>query len=261
MVRRYQPRNPIDPGSKLPEAKTLGILHYLLAGRPSAWIATRESVSKNTVSAISAKFRRKLRTSAAVRQACFEVFYENRLIDRDVYICLLDLPARVDSTYYADVANCVFRCPSQFSLKAPDWTRFIVGSSKRVLNLRQTQAFFKLAFGDNGFLLRRACASCSAIRRGPISRPEFFGIYSIYLRSRNLRAEDVEDYFLLFAIFLFLHFTAINQFGVSWLNDEITFPDALDWDKLPERYVDRMSALLFELVSYIASFLENDPLE
>jgi|EndMetStandDraft_4_1072995.scaffolds.fasta_scaffold108998_2 hypothetical protein len=141
MVRKHKPRNPYAPGSKLAPSRTLEIICYLLSGRPSALIAAQMSISKNTVSTTSAKFRKKIRTSPAVRQACFELFYGGGHLQREIYIHLLDGPDAARPGYFADFETCVFRCPSAFLLKTASFPRFIFASNRRLLNLSQSQPF------------------------------------------------------------------------------------------------------------------------
>jgi hypothetical protein len=259
MVRNYQPRNPFDPKSKLSPSTTLHIIHYLLAGRPSAWIAEKEAVSKNTVSALSARFRRKLQTSEPVRQSCFEVFYEHGYMPRELYVHLLDGPDAAPQEFFEDLAHCVFRCPAEISIANPGFPKFLRTSERRLLNSRQTQSFLEVLFGDKNAALRQNCQACPLGVQTPIG-PIFPVAYHTYLRVRNLRIEHVREYFLLFTAHYYLHLVAMEKVGVRWSPDEIFLPDEADWPKLPEMYIRELNALIKGLLDYVQDFLVEYPL-
>lgn len=260
MVRTYQPRNPIDPGSKLQVDKSFAIIHQLLAGRRSAWIAEHEKVSKNTVTAISTKFRRKLRSSTALRQACLEPFYKGGYLSREAYIHFLDGPAGYPPGYFEDVARCVFRCPSQFLLDPADFSRFVHASKRRVLNLQQMQTYVTAIQEGRGMHLREACPGCAAMG-GPVSEPGFYLGYRDYLIARKLRANSVEEHYFLYAVFYLLHHNAIDAIGILWSADEVQVPERANREGVEREYHVAMFHLVRQLVGLIDNVLRNDPLE
>jgi hypothetical protein len=260
MVRNYQPRNPFDPKSKLALGKTLGIIHYLLAGRPSAWIAEKESVSKNTVSALSARFRRKLRTSAPVRQSCFEPFYVHGFLLRDTYVHFLDGPDTMLPEYFTDLANCVFHCPAQFQINTADYGRTLFALGGRQLNLRQSQNILTFICGDSDRLVRTPCQGCRIMKEGPVRSMEFCVLFNMYLRQRNLRKEHIEEYYLLFAITFLLNLAAMAACGIGWTPDESQLPGEAEWEQLPQRYAKEMNTILYSYIEYMSGFLKDDPL-
>ncbi len=260
MARKYKPRNPFDPGSKLDPVMTLDLLSYLITGKPSKVIAQHMGVSENTVSALSARFRKNLRTSPLVRQACFELFYEAGTLGKDTYTHLLDGPDAARPGYFTDLANCIFHCPGQFKTKAADWTKTISGMDKRLLNMRQSQSFLTAAVGNGTLLVRRACENCSSYRHGPIKNFAFHVTYERYLRERNFGMKHVEDYYLLFMAFYLLHMTSIQDAGVTWADDEIHLPnDSLEG--MQEKYLCSSDHVSFCVVQYMGKFIQDDPLE
>ena len=239
--------------------ETISVIAYLLMGRPGAWIAKKESLSKNTVSALSARFRRKIRTSAAVRQSCFELLYNDGRLVKETYIHLLDGPDKAPPDFFAAVTKCVFNCPSQFSVGLTDWTQFLFTTNRRLLNLRQTQDFLKHNIGETGIAVRTPCQGCRAMEIGT-KRVEFYATYRGYLRAHNLGAKHVEEYYLLFWVFYLVHMMAINRMGFGISEDEIHMPSQEAWEQLPAWYAAEKNTILRSLVHYICSFIEDDPL-
>jgi hypothetical protein len=259
MVRNYRPKNPVDPGSKLGVERTMEILTHILYGKKSAWIAEHHKVSKNTVSAISARFRRKIRSSETIRQACFEPFYELGLIDKTVYTHLLDGPEGVRPDYFSDLANCIFRCPSQFSVKTSEWPGLIAKTKTRILNKDQTSRYFNKTAGPM-LHVRQHCQKCPMMEKGPITPLGYYVAYDGFLRERSLRAEHVEEYYYLFLIIYMLLMWSLHVSGVSWKDNEMIFPGEATWEEHNERLAQVLGLKTLQLSLYIGNALIEDPL-
>lgn len=258
MVRNYRPRNLLDPGSKLPGGTTAAIIHLLMEGMQSSVITAATGVSKNTVTAVAARFRRKLRTSLAIRRVCFEPFYNGGMIGKPTYIHLLEID-QTSPSFFEEVGRCALRCPSQFMGDASAWVRFAEASGQRFLNLLQTQRYLEQK-APAGMPIRTFCDDCQTLERG-LFKPRFYPMLGHYLRVRNLRASDVEDHYLLFVLYNFIHDLTQLEIGHSAAEDESILPDEIDWPALDERYRLTMFTNAHRLFEPLIDALFQDPLE
>jgi hypothetical protein len=260
MVRNYKPRNPIDPGSKLSAQQTLEIIRHLIAGARGTVIAKLEGISENTVSSVAAKFRKKLRTSAALRQGCFEPFYFHGNVSKEFYEWVIELP-NIDAGFYQRAGHCALRCMSEFENESSNLSSFMRKSDIRLLNINQSQRFFDSAFADGRTMrLRIACSNCPVGNDTAVSRIQFYNFMGHYLRERNLQIKHVREHYLLCAINYALHYRSMSEIGITWTQDEIHFPDETTWDDLKVKFAEQMKTDSFSLVQYFLQFLEDDPL-
>jgi hypothetical protein len=181
--------------------------------------------------ALAAKFRRKLRTSATARQACFEPFYEMGALDKDIYIHFLDGPDAARPGYFTDLAHCIFRCPSQFAIKKSEWPSLIGKTKTRVLNLGQAHRFFEKTLGPD-LHVRQACQGCRMRAEGPLRELHFYVAYEGFLRERNLRTEH-----------------------------EVILPDEKEWGEFSARFSQMFVFNVMRLTTHIGNTLLQDPLE
>lgn len=259
MVRNYKPKNPYDPGSKLAPEKTLAIIHFLLAGRKADWIAKKEAVSKNTVSSLSARFRKKLLASDAVRQACLEPFYQNGLLSKEAYVEFYYIP-KAPEWYMEEAAMCALQCPAEVQLHHGKAANLAIKAGERVLNRQVTESFMSHAFGNELILVRGRCTACLMQKMAYTKPQEFHLMFGLYLKERKLGRQQVADYYLLFTVHYLIHITALRSMGLEWLGDELALPEGFDMSALPKQYIDTVMTVTTDLVKYLSRFLQEDPL-
>lgn len=197
--------------------------------------------------------------SGDLRQACFEPFYRNEFLTKASYLHFLD-EVREGSAYFQHAAFCALGCPAEFTTKREGVFRLAKEAGERALNRGELDAFAKRAFAGGPIILRSNCLACP-VKPPPVDKPrQFFILFAVYLRARNLGRDAVEDHYLLFALCTLIHIVTLEMIGISWLGDEATLPPAAEWDDMPRRYVEKMNSITYDLITYIKGYLEREPL-
>lgn len=247
----------------------MGIIHWLLAGRKADWIAQKEQVSKNTVTSVSRKFRKKLQESREFRQIFFDYLRGHEAISGEEYTRYSYLPGNIMEPYFSDAPRCIFRCPTEFFLIEKRWERHMIKAKRGGPNFMKRRFSIWWMYEGSG-LYYRDCANeaCGATKWAISGEPAFHILFKHYLRTRRLGEKDVREYFLLFSLFFHLHILSMKQSGIQWreLHDgnywedleELRIP-VIDRMDFVRAYVDALLANVTNVLIDARTYLMHDP--